>query len=229
MDRGDGPPVVLLHGFSTSVAASWERGGWIELLAASGLRVVAPDCRSHGGSDPVYDPSECSTPALAGDVAALLDHLDLPGVSVFGFSMGGGIALQFAADFPERVDRLVIGGVGDAAINSLHDPAEVSAIASAFEAEGESRIRRVAAAAGNDPRTLVPFLRGGGWPGGLAELRPPAVPLLLIVAENDQYMRSTAELRRLLPAAEVLDVPGRDHHDVLDDAAVRRRVVAFLR
>ena len=90
-------------------------------------------------------------------------------------------------------------------------------------------MHRVAAAAGNDPRALVPFLRRGGWPGGLAELRPPPAPLLLIVAENDQYMRSTRELRRLLPHAEVLDVRDRDHHDVLDDDAVRARVVEFLR
>jgi hypothetical protein len=90
-------------------------------------------------------------------------------------------------------------------------------------------MRRVAAAAGNDLRALVPFLRRGGWPGGLAELRPPAAPLLVVVAENDQYMRETGELRRRLPRAEVVDVAGRDHHDLLDDEAVRARVVAFLR
>lgn len=221
---------MLLHGFSTSAAASWARGGWIDLLAGEGFRVLAPDCRSHGSSDRIHDASECSTPTLAADVAALLDHLELSRASLFGFSMGGGVALQFAADFRDRVDRVVVGGVGDAAINALHDPAEVAAIASAFEdGGGSTRIRRVAEAAGNDLHALVPFLRGGGWPGGLAELCPPAAPLLLIVAEHDQYMRATGELRRRLPQAEVLDVSGRDHHDVLDDDAVRSRVLAFLR
>jgi pimeloyl-ACP methyl ester carboxylesterase len=227
---------VLLHGFTSSSSLGWERTGWTDLLTASGFRVVTLDVRSHGDSDRVYTASACATPTLASDVAALLDHLDLPRASVFGFSMGGGIALQLAIDHPGRVPRLVVGGVGDAAINGLHDAAEVGAIADAFEADAPRddsttpwRLRRIAEAAGNDLRALLPFLRGGGWPGGLAELRAPAVPLLLLVAGRDQYMRTTTELRRRLPQAEVLEVPRRDHHDVLLDAGARARVVDFLR
>lgn len=222
--------MVLLHGFATSAAASWEASGWIDLLVKRGFRVLAPDFRGHGRSPRVEGPSDCATAALAGDIVAILDHAGLERASVFGFSMGGGVALQLAMDRPGRVERLVVGGVGDAAINALHDPAEVAAIAAAFAGRGPgaARMRRVAENAGNDARTLLPFLGGGGWPGGLPDLHAPAVPLLLIVAGNDQYMRETGELRKRLPDADVLDAPGRDHHDVLLDDAVRSRVVAFL-
>lgn len=222
---------MLLHGFATSAAASWEANGWIDLLAEQGFRVLAPDARGHGRSPRVRAPSECTTAALAEDVVAVLDHAGVERASVFGFSMGGGVALQLAMEHPDRVERLVAGGVGDAAIDRLHDPAEVAAIAAAFAGRGPgaARMRRVAENAGNDARALLPFLRGGGWPGGLAELRPPAAPLLLVLAANDQYMRETGALRDLLPDAEVHVAAGRDHHDVLLDEAVRARVVAFLR
>ena len=68
---GSGPPVVLLHGF-TSLGSSWVRRGWIDALA--GFRAVTLDLPGHGESDPVED---TSTPRLASLVVALLDELDL--------------------------------------------------------------------------------------------------------------------------------------------------------
>lgn len=222
--------MVLLHGFSTSVAASWAASGWIDVLVERGFRVLALDFPGHGRSAGVRTQAECTTPALADDVVAILDRAGVERAGVFGFSMGGGVALQLAMEHPDRVERLVVGGVGDAAIDRLHDPVEVAAVADALAGHGRgaARMRRVAERAGNDARVLLPFLHRGGWPGGLADLHQPAAPLLVIVAENDEYMRETGELLKRLPAAEVLDVPGRGHHDVLLDDAVRDRVIAFL-
>src|SRR5919201_5079020 len=132
--RGRGHPVVLLHGF-TSRGSSWERHGWVDLLVQAGLRPIAPDARSHGRSDRVFDPAACTTEVLAADVVALLDELEIPRAAVVGFSMGGGVALRLAMDWPARVTRLAVAGVGDHAINDLHDPAEIDELAKAFAAE----------------------------------------------------------------------------------------------
>lgn len=226
--RGKGEPVVLLHGF-TSTSESWFRLGWVDLLVNTGMRVVAPDARSHGRSAPVLDPEGCATEVLAADVVALLDELELSQASLFGFSMGGGVALRLAMDWPERVTHLAIAGVGDAAINSLHDPAEIAELRQAFTApESDNRIRRNAEFAGNDLRALLPFLQQGGWPGGLRSLAPVLAPRLVVVAEGDEHMAETDELLRWLSPAEVRRFPGLSHFDVLGDATVKAEVVGFL-
>jgi non-heme chloroperoxidase len=236
-EQGSGAPVVLLHGFTTSLDGNWRRRGWIDLLAAHGFRTAALDFPSHGRSDRVYDADRCTTEQLARDVVALLDHLDMPTASIVGFSMGAGVAFQVALDRPDRVAKLVAGGIGDPALNRLHDPREIGELITAFEAESADqviapnakRIRRNADLAGNQPEALLPYLRHGGWPGGLADTRPTDTPVLLIVAKRDEYMAGTDALRAWLPpAATAVEAEGRTHHDVLDDESVKQAVVAFL-
>jgi non-heme chloroperoxidase len=230
----DGPSAILLHGF-TSSGASWVAQGWVDALVDAGISAVVADCRSHGASDRVYEPSRCTTALLAADVLALFDHLGIGAASLVGFSMGGAVALQVALDRPDRVRRLAVGGVGDAALNELHDPSDIDVLLAAFEepaadlSERLRGIRRNAEAAGNDLSALAPFFRNGGWPGGLAAVAPLRMPALVFVAEHDQYMQPAGELiHRLAPTQTVL-VPGRHHHDVLLDDEVRMRVVDFLR
>jgi pimeloyl-ACP methyl ester carboxylesterase len=233
--RGAGKPVVLLHGF-TSFGDSWERHGWISTLADNGMQTIWPDARSHGRSGPVFDPELCTTTVLAADVIALLDHLAIETASLVGFSMGGGIALRVALDTPQRVDRVVVGGVGDAGIDGLHDPDEIRELADAFanlaeprEGSIARRIRRNAELAGNDLRALLPFLQQGGWPAGLTDISPLTVPTLVIVAEADEYMPRTETLLASLAPTKVIRLPGLGHHQVMGDTSVRQEAVRFLR
>lgn len=96
VDRGSGGPVVLLHGFTSSFAGTWERTGWAELLLHNGRRVVGLDFPSHGESDPVYEPERCSPAALTADLVALVDHLRLEGVDLIGFSLASPTLLFIA-------------------------------------------------------------------------------------------------------------------------------------
>jgi pimeloyl-ACP methyl ester carboxylesterase len=232
--RGAGDAVILLHGF-TSLGDSWERHGWVSTLVELGFRAICPDARSHGKSDPVFEPAQCTSAALAADVIGLLDHLDLETASLVGFSMGGGIALRVALDAPQRVDRLVVGGVGDAGINGLHDADELAQLADAFSGAKEpddsaiaSRIRRNAELAGNDLCALLPFLRQGGWPAGLTDISPLRVPALVIVAEADEYMPRAETLLTSLAPAETIHLPGLGHHQVMGDASVKQEAMRFL-
>lgn len=107
---GHGPPVVLTHGVAGR-SAQWT--AVIELLARSHT-VVAPDLFGHG--DSAKPRGDYSLGAHASGIRDLLIGLGIERASVVGHSLGGGIAMQFAYQFPERCQRLVLvssGGLGD--------------------------------------------------------------------------------------------------------------------
>lgn len=99
--------VVLLHGIAGS-ADSWR--SVLAGLAARGVHAIAPDLLGHGES--AKPRGDYSLGAYASGVRDLLQALGHDKVTVVGHSLGGGIALQFAYQFPERVGRLVLVGSG---------------------------------------------------------------------------------------------------------------------
>src|SRR4051812_21550633 len=103
---GSGPPLLLLHGVGNS-AQTW--AGVLGRLSASHT-VIAPDLLGHGSSDKPR--GDYSVAGYANGMRDLLSVLDIEQVTVVGHSLGGGIALQFAYQFPERVQRLVLIGSG---------------------------------------------------------------------------------------------------------------------
>lgn len=103
LDRGAGLPLVLHHGL----------GGSAQLLCSllrplTGVRLIAPDARGHGQTDPPTDPAQFNFYTFADDLRALLDHLGLDRAVVGGMSLGAGVALNLALRFPARVQGLVL-------------------------------------------------------------------------------------------------------------------------
>jgi len=109
VDYGDGPVLLLIHG----MAGSWQT--WLANLPELGLdyRVIAVDLPGFGRSDPL--PAGSGFEAYGEMLEGLLDELDIPSVAVFGHSLGGLVALAFAADAPRRVRCVVVvsGGGGE--------------------------------------------------------------------------------------------------------------------
>ena len=106
---GDGPVLLLLHGVTNS-SQTWEPVA--EELAGS-FTVIAPDLLGHGES--ATPRGDYSLGAHASGVRDLLTLLGHERATVVGHSLGGGIAMQFAYQFPERCERLVLvssGGLG---------------------------------------------------------------------------------------------------------------------
>ena len=106
---GEGPVVVLVHG-TTSTSATWER---VMPHLASRFTVVAPDLLGHGQS--AKPRGDYSLGAYASGVRDLLVALGHDRATLVGHSLGGGVAMQFAYQFPERCERLVLvdsGGLG---------------------------------------------------------------------------------------------------------------------
>jgi pimeloyl-ACP methyl ester carboxylesterase len=112
---GSGPPLLLINGYAAT-KDDWDPG-FLAALARTAT-VVCPDNRGVGESDP--EPGELSVGSMAVDMAALLDDLDWETADVVGWSMGGFVAQQLAADAPERVSRLVLLGTDPGGADALH-------------------------------------------------------------------------------------------------------------
>lgn len=101
-DEGKGSPVVLLHGYP------FNRTMWRDQLEElkPHHRVIVPDLRGHG--ETTVTPSVATMEDMAGDVAALLESLEVSRTAIGGLSMGGYVALAFSRLFPLQVRSLVL-------------------------------------------------------------------------------------------------------------------------
>jgi non-heme chloroperoxidase len=103
-DHGEGQPVVLIHGWALS-SGSWE--AQVPALVEAGYRVITYDRRGFGQSSQPWHGYEYDT--LAADLAALMDHLDLTGAVLIGFSMGGGEVVRYLSRYgADRVSKVVL-------------------------------------------------------------------------------------------------------------------------
>lgn len=110
---GQGPAIVIIHGLFGS-ADNWRL---IAKQLATSYRVISIDCRNHGRSfhHPYQDYA-----VMAKDITELLDALALSSVSLIGHSMGGKVAMQFAQDYPHRLDKLIVVDMAPRAYQDEH-------------------------------------------------------------------------------------------------------------
>jgi pimeloyl-ACP methyl ester carboxylesterase len=101
-----GTPLLLLHGGLFNIDLQF---GQVLPGLAQGRQVVATDFQAHGRTNDIDRP--LSSADLASDVVGLLEHLGLGRVDVFGFSVGGAVALNLAIEHPELVRKLVVSSV----------------------------------------------------------------------------------------------------------------------
>jgi pimeloyl-ACP methyl ester carboxylesterase len=106
---GEGPPVILLHGFPDS-GRVWRHQ--VTALSEAGFRVIVPDLRGYGRSDKPADPEAYSMRLLIGDVLAVLSDAGAERAHVVGHDWGAAIAWVLAAYAGDRVDRFVALSVG---------------------------------------------------------------------------------------------------------------------
>ncbi|HMD56196.1 MAG TPA: alpha/beta fold hydrolase [Solirubrobacteraceae bacterium] len=106
---GSGPPVVLIHGMLNS-SSHWQR---VASALAPDYTVVAPDLIGHG--DSAAPRGDYSLGAHAASIRDLLAAIGIERATIVGHSLGGGVAMQFFYQFPQRVERLALissGGLG---------------------------------------------------------------------------------------------------------------------
>ncbi|MBL8781345.1 MAG: alpha/beta hydrolase [Alphaproteobacteria bacterium] len=231
---GEGPPIVLVHGFASNRGINWRAPNWYDALTKAGRQVIALDVRGHGQSDKphrleAYDESE-----LAADVVRLLDHLGYAQADLMGYSMGGFITLRALHDAPHRVRRAIVAGVGENYYG--RGRLETDAIAAGLRARDASDIvgvvprtfRVFAEQSSNDLEALALCMTRRRHSFTAEEFAGLSVPVLLVVGEKDNITGPPGLLADALPHARVVIVPGRDHMSSVGDKAFKAAALAFL-
>lgn len=227
-------PVLLIHGFASSVRYNWREPGWIALLVRNGYRVIAFDNRGHGESDKLYDPKDFGAALMAEDARRLLDHLGIARADVMGYSMGARISAFLALAHPERVRSAVFAGLAG---NMVRPMAGTGPIAHALEAESIDDVtnatartfRAFADKTGSDRRALAACIRGTREPLTREMVGRIASPVLVVAGGDDVIAGPADDLARLIPRAEALTVPRRDHMRTVGDRVYMEGVLDFLR
>jgi len=233
LDQGEGEPIVLVHGFASNAAVNWVHPSWLTTLTRAGRRVIAFDNRGHGESTKLYDPAAYRSATMAGDVRALLDHLGIARADVMGYSMGARITAFLALDHPERVRSATFGGLG---INLVEGQALPPSVADAMEAPSLADVkdpfgrtfRAFAEQTKSDLKALAACIRGSRQTLSRQEVATLRVPVLIAVGTKDFVAGSPHELAALIPDAQALDIPGRDHMLAVGDKAFKQGLLDFL-
>jgi pimeloyl-ACP methyl ester carboxylesterase len=233
LDEGEGEPIVLVHGFASSKNVNWVYPTWVSDLRKGGRRVIALDNRGHGESAKLYDAADYSIPIMAGDVTALLDHLEIPRADIMGYSLGGRMTAWLALNRPERLRSAILGGIGMAMIEG-GGPGENVAVA--LEAPSLNDVsdpvgrtfRAFADQTRSDRRALAACLRGSRGLMTREEAARIDVPMLIAVGTRDEVAGSPHALGDIIPGSDVLDIPDRDHMRAVGDKVYKQGVADFL-
>jgi pimeloyl-ACP methyl ester carboxylesterase len=227
--------MVLVHGFATSTEENWRRLGWLAALERKGRRAVALDLRGHGESDKPHDAAAYDRAAMAGDIAALMDHLGIGRADVMGYSLGAHLSLAFALSHPERVDHLILGGIGKRAEDESRFGGKMT-MAEAMRAESADAIedptlkgfRRFAEAEKADLAALAACSEGAGRPIEVADLGRLATPTLVVAGTLDKIAGDPQGVADLIPGAKCVAIPGCDHFSAIPHALYKAAVFDFL-
>lgn len=229
---GSGEPVLLIHGFASSMQVNWVSPGWVRTLEEAGYRVIAFDNRGHGQSSKSYEPADYTPQKMAGDAAALLGHLGIERAHVMGYSMGARISAFLALAEPARVATLVFGGLGIGMVDGVGD---WDPIADALMADDPAGIehrrgksfRIFADQTKSDRRALAACITTSRTLLGEDEVARITQPTLVAVGTTDDIAGSAEALAGLMPNAVAFDIEGRDHMLAVGDRTFKKRALAF--
>jgi pimeloyl-ACP methyl ester carboxylesterase len=231
---GEGPPVLLIHGFASNAFVNWRDTHWVKVLTEAGHQVIAFDNRGHGQSEKLYDPELYSAQIMAEDAKRLLDHLNIAQADVMGYSMGARITAFLTMTHPTRVRRAVFAGLASRMITGVGGS---EAIAAALEAESAAHVedrsargfRVFADQTKSDRRALAACIRSSRVKIKAEALADIKVPVLVVAGALDDVAGSVAELLAVIPGAVGVELPGRNHMNAVGDRGYKDAVITFLK
>ena len=230
---GNGPPVVLVHGYTASGHSNWVSSGWTGFLSRT-HSVIVPDLRGHGRSQKPYTSSAYSVGALASDVLAVMDAQGIESAPVFGYSMGGMVTLELLLRHAGRVDAAIVGGMGSYfprgrgrfAIERRH------AMSAADRRTIAEQVRFLASYFGRlDPIAIEAVYRGvfkNGRPVEAARLAKIRQPVLVAAGDLDAFFDPARTLAKQLPNARFVRLEHEGHLSAIRDPRFRAEVAGFL-
>ncbi|WP_404933011.1 alpha/beta fold hydrolase [Nitratireductor sp. L15S-10] len=233
IDEGQGDPILLIHGFASTHYVNWVAPGWVKTLRDAGFRVIALDNRGHGRSTKSHDRDDYTPAKMAGDAAALLEHLNVSKAHVMGYSMGARISAFLALGHPEKVATLILGGLGLGMTEGVGEWDEIAEALLArdpasIQSERGQMFRRFADQTKSDREALAACIATS------RELLPPqdagriTAPTLIAVGTRDDIAGSPQGLADLLPNGIAFAIERRDHMLAVGDRTFKARALAFL-
>src|SRR5215204_6243403 len=220
--HGSGQPLVLLHGAYMTI----DLMGEVVPALAESRQVIAVELQGHGRTADIDRP--LSYELMADDIAALIEHLAFEKADLFGYSMGGSVALQVAIRHPEVVRKLVVASASYTSGGMHHELLEMipTLMPEAFAGSPIEEAYLRSAPNPDDFTTLVAKLKRldmepFAWPA--EDIGGIAAPTLLIVGDSDAIrLEHAVEMFRLLgggvmgdlvglPASQLAVLPGTSH------------------
>ncbi len=229
-ERGEGRPLLLLHGLFSNAEVNWIKFGTADRIAAEGYRVIMPDLRVHGASDAPHDAAHYPPDVLVDDLRDLIAHLGLDRFDLGGFSLGARTSVR-AVVGGVAPERLILGGMGLAGL-------------AGWQRRGDFFRRAIAeydsAKRGDDTWMAIQFMKtmkvdrvaAGHLLNSFTDTPPEALaaitmPTLVVCGEDDQDNGSAPELAATLADARLTTIPG-THMSSVTEPALGEAIASFL-
>ena len=247
---GEGPPVIMIHGFAANIQGNWKDSNWVDTLKEN-YQLILVDCRGHGKSDkPKYATQYGEK--INDDIVKLLNHLSIEKANFFGYSMGARIVTDILLENQDLFISAIIGGfplhyskkstkfIGKVMMKkwikglkkaNLNDVKNKSAL----------RFRKVIStytdSESQDLEALIYVLEGDiQRPDGIIPTDPKRkealkkvqVPVLTVFGSEDRLSKDKSVLAQLVPGSCHVQIEGKDHITVVSDPRFHMVVKAFL-
>lgn len=244
--EGEGPDLIMIHGFASSIAGNWKGPNWIKVLKEEN-RLILIDCRGHGKSDKPLDPNQYG-PIMVEDIINLMKHLSIKNANFFGYSMGSRLTLNVLLQQPQLVNSAILGGFVMSLPNEEQREAtkkRTMTTIAALKADNSDNIenpvskgfRQFAESRGGDLKALAAVMEGfysytntlQNSPSDMKKrLKNIGVPVMTVVGTDDFIPGDKALMAKLVPNACHFQIQGKDHLTVVPDPKFHMVVKAFL-
>ncbi len=219
---GQGPPLVMVHGWSWSIADFYEYG-WVQELQDS-YELILIDPRGHGYSDKPHEVAAYDPKLMVQDILAVMDVLTISKTCYLGVSQGGVLGYGLLKYAPERLQALLVG----AADPYIWNPKEMDLVYDKLRRGMKAYLewdipdspnltvtdwfmcRRLA----NDPEALIACIEAGRGIGFEEVIPANTVPCLLFVGMEDSYYPYVKRCAEEMPNTQLLEIPNRAHGEL---------------
>ncbi|MFX1446244.1 MAG: alpha/beta fold hydrolase [Promethearchaeota archaeon] len=240
--EGNGPDLIMIHGFASNIENNWKQTNWVKILKDD-YHLILIDNRGHGKSDKPIEKTQYGI-KMVEDVIKLMDHLSIKKANFFGYSMGSRITLNLVIRYPARIKCAILGGFGFPSektnIRSIYQP-----IINALLVENPNQIknpiaqefRRFAESTGGNLKALAALMTNYIEDPEIMltsakeikkELKKIKIPILTVVGSQDILIENKTQIADLIPKACHIQIQGRDHLTVVADNKFHMFVKAFL-
>jgi len=224
--RGEGEPIILLHGFTGS-GNNWKKNPLFDSLINNGYKVILIDLRGNGNSEKPSGPEGYANDAEAKDVMALVRFLGIRKYNALGYSRGS-IILARVMVKDKNCKKAIMGGMGADFTNPMW-PRRIGFYNALMNdtVPGYDAFRKYIASQKLDPKTLA-YQQKEQPSTSKEELGKLKLPVLVICGDADEDNGKAMELQQMIPNSKFVTVPG-NHNAAGNTPVFASEVLKFLR